>query len=68
MNIPGDIAANTLGLAGGLLLPESSLSSYSKVVGGFIPGPYNNWTKPDNTPTTSGVRGPRIISDAQEED
>ena len=38
---PLDVAANTMGMLGGLLLPESAHAEYARVVGNLIPGPYD---------------------------
>ncbi|MCP5108459.1 MAG: RHS repeat-associated core domain-containing protein, partial [bacterium] len=39
VDTPGDIVANTLGIAGGLLLPGSLHKDYAKHVGNIVPGP-----------------------------
>jgi hypothetical protein len=60
IDAPGDIVANTFGLLGGLVLPASWLESYTRVVGGLIPGHYNPWVGL-GVPTTSGVKAPSVV-------
>ncbi len=38
---PLDIVANTVGMVGGMLLPESKHKEYARVVGNIIPGPHD---------------------------